>query len=1549
MAGKQTVWIRRVLPIFILMMLAMVFALALVAPAYGTDANGLATQINAMPGLSAAVNGNIVTVTGNATFTATRTFNIDPDVTVRWQANASGALATTNYLIVLSGGGEFEISSCAISNLTGTAGVINITGTGATVTVGDGAEVLSDRAGNAIHIGANDVTLNINTGGTVASLGGSTTAAIQVAVNDRDVKINVNGGIVRSDIGGYAISDGPTTGSGSENTLITVDNEGKVLAGTSTAIRSAGTDSVVIIQSGAVSGSSVNSVTPTINMTAGTGDNVIVNGGKVDNTGTSNTSYTIQTTGNVVVSGGEISTIAGRAINVTDLESSVIVTGGIISATDNGTTAGTAISTATTTPTNVANASVTVSGGCVSATGGNAIRVTGPNSKVYIGGGVVCATSFNNVNTGAATNGNAIYAETLASAGATVIVYGGLVKASDGYAIYNNGSNSRTIVTDTFDGSGGFGGPGGQVAAFHRGPAIYSRGAVIINGGFVFAYGTSASTAVSHINNTGTTTWPTAGSGTGGLVVVWDEGKSSYIQGTPTMPNKDDLYWTAVGVTHPVQWYLNPTLGSGIDYINPPTAGFFPISEVSVLRDYGLIFESATGKMYKDIDGSGSLLANTEEFFVEKGGLWTGVPGELSLNGFTWKTSTPAALTIVGDAKIIISGDNRLQSINDEVVSCGIRSYNDNIVIDGNGALSAFGREECSGSGSYGIDLGSGRLSMSDGTLIAEGTEAAVRCASIYPLPEYFQWTTSVNYDGSDASSGYSPSEPFTYALTDRYVALRVMDPVSFIAAQINGVSGMADSRGIVLNFSQPVSGLTAEDITLINGSGSVTKGGLSGFESVWTIELDSVDAEGSVSVMIGHFGDFYVEPYQQNDVAVYKAIYYDLFINAGFGGAVFGDDPGQYLMTSHIEATARADSGYYFAGWIIEGAEINGGNYANPAVFDMPANPVTLRAVFAAYTPISFTAEQTGGESGMADSTGIEIIFSAEVTGLTIDDITIESDTGVAVAGGLTGSGATYVVSLAVVSVEGDITVSVADFGTFIVTTDARTVTVYKDTHTPATRPAAPVDFVATAGDGQVVLSWTPSSDGGSSVIKYQVSYGPVASGYMPDWIDIPDSWAITTSYIVLGLDNGTEYAFEIRAVNEIGEGESSGARTATPEDTPELYQITFDPNGGAVYPAGDITGPDGRLSELPTPTINGDFIFAGWYDALGGGIEVTTDYVFYSDATIFAMWMDTGGTTGPSGPGEEVIDGPVYIYNQRPPGASASLAQLVAEYDKKCGGDFSITLNSGAYVLRGLSDGRYTLVNGLDYVINGNICVLKARYLKALPVGAQSISFNMSGGENPALTLTVKDTRLRPVTPVDPVNPFADVSATEWFFDDVMYVYHNGVMTGTSASPMLFAPRAMLSRAMIVSILYRQECAHSMQRAASLANPFDDVAGGQWYTDAIKWAADCQIVSGYGDRKYGPDDPVTREQLAAILLRYMRHKDIDAIVPANWIIFADESEISDFGMDATQTFYKLGIISGVGKDDAGRTVIDPKSGATRAQAAAILHRYFRLMATLY
>lgn len=179
-------------------------------------------------------------------------------------------------------------------------------------------------------------------------------------------------------------------------------------------------------------------------------------------------------------------------------------------------------------------------------------------------------------------------------------------------------------------------------------------------------------------------------------------------------------------------------------------------------------------------------------------------------------------------------------------------------------------------------------------------------------------------------------------------------------------------------------------------------------------------------------------------------------------------------------------------------------------------------------------------------------------------------------------------------------------------------------------------------------------------------------------------------------------------------------------------------------------------------------------------------------------------------------------------------------------------------------------------------------------------------------------------------PVAAFVDVADSDWYADAVQYVFANGLMAGTSDTT--FSPNATTTRAMIVTILYRLEGTPAVTGTTA----FTDVAAGQYYADAVAWAAQNGIVSGTSATTFSPDGVITREQMAAILYRYAQHKGYDVTAKADLSVFTDAAQVSTYATDAMAWANASGLISGT-----SATTLSPAGSATRAQVATILMRF--------
>jgi len=179
-----------------------------------------------------------------------------------------------------------------------------------------------------------------------------------------------------------------------------------------------------------------------------------------------------------------------------------------------------------------------------------------------------------------------------------------------------------------------------------------------------------------------------------------------------------------------------------------------------------------------------------------------------------------------------------------------------------------------------------------------------------------------------------------------------------------------------------------------------------------------------------------------------------------------------------------------------------------------------------------------------------------------------------------------------------------------------------------------------------------------------------------------------------------------------------------------------------------------------------------------------------------------------------------------------------------------------------------------------------------------------------------------------------FLDLDGTQWYADGVDDIVDRGLMNGTG--PVTFEPDSTMTRAMLVTVLWRLDGS----RAPAGRNTFTDVPGGQWYTDAVTWAAENGVVNGVGSGKFEPDGRVTREQIATILFRYAA-KRYDTSARADLSVFPDAGRVSAYAREALAWANAAGLVNGT--DNGHGLILDPQGDATRAQVAAILMRYVK------
>ena len=420
---------------------------------------------------------------------------------------------------------------------------------------------------------------------------------------------------------------------------------------------------------------------------------------------------------------------------------------------------------------------------------------------------------------------------------------------------------------------------------------------------------------------------------------------------------------------------------------------------------------------------------------------------------------------------------------------------------------------------------------------------------------------------------------------------------------------------------------------------------------------------------------------------------------------------------------------------------------------------------------------------------------------------------------------------------------------------------------------PPAPTEFtitVKTDGNG------TASASHAKAVVGTEIhlTATPNTGYHLKEWKVISGNVTIKDDKFTMPNDN-----VEVKAIFE---------KDAPP--APTEFIVTFDGNGGTPS-VGSMTTTNQKLTSLPSASRSGSYSFDGWYTEKSGGTKITTATVFHANTTVYAHWTYIGGGGGGYNP-------PVTYYTLR----------------FETGGGSDIPSVREAY---------NTYIDLTKYVPTWRGHTFIGWYSE------RSLTNKVSG------VYLTKDMTVYALWRVDEnpntgANPFTDVSEKDWFYGDVMFVYENGLMLGTSKT--LFSPHGTATRGMMATILWRMEGSPVPKGK----NSFTDVEAEKWYADAITWTAENGIFAGYGKDKFGPDDPITREQLAAIFYRYADYKGYDLTVKGNLDKFKDADKITDYAKTAMQWAVGSGLVKG-----KSGNLLDPQGTATRAEIAAMLHRF--------
>ena len=335
------------------------------------------------------------------------------------------------------------------------------------------------------------------------------------------------------------------------------------------------------------------------------------------------------------------------------------------------------------------------------------------------------------------------------------------------------------------------------------------------------------------------------------------------------------------------------------------------------------------------------------------------------------------------------------------------------------------------------------------------------------------------------------------------------------------------------------------------------------------------------------------------------------------------------------------------------------------------------------------------------------------------------------------------------------------------------------------------------------------------------------------------------------------------------------------------------------------------GEATVLRSAPSKEGFIFLGWNDG-EDTYPAGSEYIPTGDVTFVARWQAIPAPTYY----------PVSVVDKAPEGGSVSADRSSAP----AGSTVTIAV---------APDEGYELGSLAVTDKNGNAIPVTSKgdgkYSFTMPAGKVTIAaaFQSARWDRGYLSCSHDS--------VCPIWPYADANATEWYHDGVHFCIANGLMTGYDATT--WAPSDATSRGMVATILWRLEGSPRVDYAMG----FNDVEDGAWYSEAVRWAASEGIVHGYGDgSSFGPNDPVTREQMATILWRYAKAKgyDVSAGESTSILDFPDAADISGYAVPAMQWGVGSGMVAGKDAADGSKT-LDPQGETDRAQMATLMMRF--------
>ena len=846
--------------------------------------------------------------------------------------------------------------------------------------------------------------------------------------------------------------------------------------------------------------------------------------------------------------------------------------------------------------------------------------------------------------------------------------------------------------------------------------------------------------------------------------------------------------------------------------------------------------------------------------------------------------------------------------------SSGIHAQSGTVTIEG-GTVNATA-EGGRFANSYGISAYSGTVTISGGALIATGTNGAL---SIAPntLPSSTYWWRTSNYDDYSVS----PDSEYTWDSSHKYVDIRDTNPGYTVSFDANGGSGtMEDQTGISGEYTLPANVFAAP----------------AGMQfRAW--KVDGIEKAVGDTITI-------------DETTVIKALWEYINYNIGVTNGTASVDGSQIstaIINEEVTLTAAEIGGKVFDKWVAESGDVTFANANNATTtFTMPAGDVSVKATYATSIPsVAIT-----GIDAPVSNTELDITAVCETTGVSTAapavtwspsdtkagyykdytaSVTLTADAGYKFADGVTATVNNKSATSVTKNANGTLTVTYTFPKTEKHNIEITFDTVVSDGDT-ATNPTISsgykleVCFFAedTNGDGDFIndktlvvdkvlldaflaeedMTFEEFQSAIGATVKTEFTGGCTYSVYAfithsdGAHFDSDENDKATNAIIKVNnsdiTDNCIAYSESIVIMPGTCVFTASSATT---------YTITFDAKGGSVTSASAVTGSDGKLTSLPTPTRS-RYSFNGWYTEASGGTKVDTTTIFTANTTIYAQWTYTSGGGG---------------------GSKVTTNTVTADSVKN--GDVAISPKYAAkgtiVTLKIEPDKGYKLDTVTVTDKNGNKIELTDK-------GNGEYTFKMPATKVNVETTFVEDTPIEETTTEDNtmINFFVDIPDDAYYYDAVLWAAKNGITGGMDDTH--FAPDITCTRVQAITFLWRA-AGSPMPKSSEIS--FEDIESDSYYYYAVLWALENGITSGTSATTFSPDDTCNRGQIVTFLWRSAKSPTVGMDNT-----FTDVSSDSYYA-DATNWAVANGITNGTSD-----TTFSPDENCTRGQIVTLLYRFF-------